>query len=161
MNWWLIKEKCLLQNEAYCHTFQDSDTMGKWDWLLQFQPPLDYRTIYYLFSLWRQFPMMVWERGVWMVWGPFYKDNFLSCVAQGSVICDTAHKRRNTKGEAAAMAFFTASIWQANSHSTLLQEPCSNFLLQKDTRLQISFLVSRPPVLWHPLLRNSFQNHVW
>lgn len=62
-----------------------------------------------LFVLFMQtIPYDGFERRVWMVWGPFFNDNSLSCVAQWSVISMWyTHKRRNTKGEAAAKAFYS------------------------------------------------------
>lgn len=56
----MIKEECLLENEAYCHTFQDRATMG----ITAVSPPLNTRTIYYLFSLGSQPLMMVSKQGV-------------------------------------------------------------------------------------------------
>jgi len=139
----MIKVECLLLSEVYCQTFQDSDTIGKWDWLLQFQPPLNSRTMYYLFSFCRQ-SLKVGEKGV----------DGKRAISQwhftlwGTAVCAfiVRHLQRNTKD-------FCSFHLASKQSCTVLREASSNFLLQQDTRLQInslSLLYPPPlPTLWH------------
>lgn len=91
-------------------------------------------------SLYVHNPLSWLESRVWMVWGPHYNDNFLSCGAQLTVIlmCYT-HKERNTEGWGCSNSFlqllFGKQIVMYSVASTVF-----NFLLQQDTRLEISLL---------------------
>ena len=62
-----------------------------------------------LFVLFMQTNPLWWfDSRVWMAWGPYHNDNFLSCVAQWPVISTWYAQRGGIlKGEAAATAFYS------------------------------------------------------
>ncbi len=117
---------------------------GKWDWFFAASPPLNSRTIYYLFSLCRQPLMKVWEKGVDGVSALSQWQLFISC---GTVACNfnVIHpQRRNTKGWGCSNSFFTASIWQANSHVGCSKNHVLTFSSRRTRDWKLAFFVSRP-----------------
>lgn len=68
-----------------------------------------------LFVLFMQTNPLWWlESRVWMAWGPYHNDNFLSCVAQWSVI-STWYAQREETLKGAETAILQLAFWQANS----------------------------------------------
>lgn len=137
---------------------------GKVGLIIAVSPPTEFQNNILLVLFMQTIPYDGLTEGCGWCEGPYHNDNFfLSGVAQRSVISMWyTHREGTLKGEAAATAFYSFHL-ACKQSCTVLRGVCSNFLLQKDARLQISFLrlPSPSPILWHSLRRNFFQSHVW
>lgn len=107
-------------------------------------PPLDSRTIYYLFSLGRQSLMMVWEEGVDGVRAISQWQLFMLC---GAVVCNFVwytHKEATLKGEAAAIAFYSFHLASKQSQNSAARTMLKLSPVSRTRDYKLAF-VSRPP----------------
>lgn len=119
---------------------------GKWDWFLQFHHHHWIPEQYIICSLYADNPLWRFERRVWMVWVSYHNDNFF--ILCGTVVCNfnVIHpQRRNTKGWGCSKSFFTASIWQANSHVGCSRNHVLTFSSSRTQDWKLAFFTSRPP----------------
>lgn len=144
----------LLLSEAYCHTFQDSNTMVKVGLTIVVSPTLDSRTIQDLFFSCRRSLMTVCKKkkkwkGEWMLQGPG--------VSPGNSF--------NVVGQRVRQILVKLLLWRINKSTFHYEEKkhiMTIFALhQHASKINCRNPRLRPRARWHSLVWNSFQQPVW